>query len=302
MITSAQKFRNSTNMLILKRVKDLQQIIADSKKKGQTIGFVPTMGALHQGHLSLIKRSKKGTDLTLCSIFVNPTQFNDKEDLIKYPRTTEADIRLLSSTDCDILFIPEVEEVYPKGLSTELELNFAQMAEVMEGEFRPGHFDGMAQVVNRLLDIVLPHELFMGQKDFQQMSIVRSMLLQLNRPIKLVSCPIIREEHGLAMSSRNRRLSDKIRADAAIIFQTLKWLKSEVTDSQQLDGLKAKAMSKLSIEPFKAEYVEICDGESLQPIESTKGHEFIVCCLAVWVEGVRLIDNMVLRGDHLINE
>jgi len=288
-------------MLIFKRVQDLQQYIADSKSKSKKIGFVPTMGALHQGHLSLIKRSKKSTDLTVCSIFVNPTQFNDEEDLKKYPRTTEADIRLLSSVDCDILFIPEVSEVYPPGLSTELSLNFSKMAEVMEGKFRPGHFDGMAQVVNRLLDIVLPDELFMGQKDFQQMSIVRSMLLQLERPIKLVSCAIIREDHGLAMSSRNRRLSAATRAQANVIFQTLKWMKSEINDASDLSNLKEEAMAKLSIAPFKAEYVQICDGNTLQPIESTKAHEFVVCCLAVWVENVRLIDNLVLKGDHLLN-
>ncbi len=288
-------------MLIFKRVKDLQLYIADSKKKGLSVGFVPTMGALHQGHLSLINRSKKSTDLTVCSIFVNPTQFNDKEDLKKYPRTTEADIRLLSSEECDILFIPEVEEVYPPGLSTELDINFSKMAQVMEGEFRPGHFDGMAQVVNRLLDIVLPNELFMGQKDFQQMSIVRSMLLQLKRPIKLISCAIIREDHGLAMSSRNRRLSEKVRNNASVIFNTLKWMKSKIEDEADLKKLKSIAMEKLSVEPFKAEYVEICDGDTLQPITTMAGHEFVVCCLAVWVEKVRLIDNLVLKGDHLLN-
>jgi len=288
-------------MLIFKRVKDLQQYIAESKKGGNSIGFVPTMGALHQGHLSLIKRSKANTDLTVCSIFVNPTQFNDAEDLKKYPRTTEADIRLLSSVECDILFIPEVEEVYPSGLSTDLDLDFSKMAEVMEGEFRPGHFDGMAQVVNRLLDIVLPDELFMGQKDFQQMSIVRSMLLQLRRPIKLVSCAIIREDHGLAMSSRNRRLSKEARSAAKVIINTLKWMKSEVNDLSDLESLKKAAMEKLSVAPFKAEYVEVCDGNTLQAIRTMEGHEFVVCCLAVWVEEVRLIDNLVLKGDHLLN-
>jgi len=289
-------------MLIFKRVQDLQSHIEKCKSSGKSIGFVPTMGALHQGHLSLILRSKRSTEVTVCSIFVNPTQFNDKEDLKKYPRTTESDIRLLSSVECDILFIPEVDEVYPPGLSTELKLNFSEMASVMEGEFRPGHFDGMAQVVNRLLDIVLPDELFMGQKDFQQMSIVRSMLMQLNRPIKLVSCPIIREDHGLAMSSRNRRLSEQVRSKAKIIFETLTWLKSLINNNADTASLKKEAMLRLSEDPFKAEYVEICDGNTLQPIESIDKHEFIVCCLAVWVENVRLIDNLVLKGDHLLNE
>ncbi len=287
-------------MLIFKKVADLQSHIAKQKKAGLSIGFVPTMGALHHGHLSLVQRSKHQTNSTVCSIFVNPTQFNDIKDLEKYPRTTEADIALLSSVDCDILFLPPVEEIYPPGLDTSLDLDFSVMAAVMEGEFRPGHFDGMAQVVNRLLEIVLPDQLFMGQKDFQQMSIVRSMLNQLKKPIKLVSCPIIREENGLAMSSRNRRLSAETKANAGVIFETLGLVKEKV-DKMSVEELIAFGLKRLRQDPFEAEYVAICDGFTLQEVKNIEDHDFVVVFTAVWVEKVRLIDNLVLKGKTYLN-
>ena len=287
-------------MLIFKKVVDLQSFLAEKRRQGNIIGFVPTMGALHQGHLSLVKRAKEQSDLAVVSIFVNPTQFNDVKDLEKYPRTTEADISLLISADCDILFLPEVEEVYPKGLNTTLNLDFGPMETVMEGEFRPGHFDGMAQVVNRLLDIVLPDRLFMGQKDFQQMSIVMKMLKMLKRPIELIGCPIIREPHGLAMSSRNRRLSQDTREKASIIIDTLRWVQSNFSESAKIEDLKQEAFKRLSEEPFKAEYVAIGDGFTLQPVNELNDHEFVVIFTAVWVENVRLIDNLVLKGAHFL--
>ena len=192
-------------MYIETTVHGLQERLSTYRKEGKTIGFTPTMGALHMGHISLVEISKQKCDITICCIFVNPTQFNEKTDLDKYPKTYDSDVEKLSNANVDILFFPSVSEVYPEGLKTEVELDFSALENVMEGEFRPGHFKGMAQVVKRLIDIVIPHKLFMGQKDFQQAAIVQYMLKELKMPIELCVCPIIREEHGLAMSSRNTR-------------------------------------------------------------------------------------------------
>ncbi len=281
-------------MFLFKKVKDLQQHLETVRNNGGIIGFVPTMGALHEGHLSLIQQANDHTDCAVASIFVNPTQFNDVSDLDKYPRTTSADIEMLSSADNNILFLPPVNEVYPKGLETKLSLDFGNLATVMEGEFRPGHFDGMAQVVNRLLDIVQPHQLFMGQKDFQQLTIVRSMLRQLNSSIELKMCPIIREEDGLAMSSRNRRLPEDHRKKAILLSQTLQMAR-QMMDSRSPDEVTKFAMEKLDAPDFKPEYFSIVDGITLQPVKRFEDSEFIVACTAVWLGEVRLIDNLVFK-------
>jgi len=281
-------------MLLFKTVNDLQHYLQQFRKKKQTIGFVPTMGALHQGHLSLIKKAKSESDIVVCSIFVNPTQFNDASDLDKYPRTAANDINLLTSKDTDVLFMPPVEEVYPPGLDTTLELDFGDLANVMEGKFRPGHFDGMAQVVKRLLDIVQPNHLYMGQKDFQQLTIVRSMLTQLKMNVKLVMCPIIREKDGLAMSSRNVRLTPKHRKLAIKLSKTLKEAKKLIGKKTPTE-IKSFAMEKLSISEFKPEYFDIVDGITLQDLDDFEGTEFAVACTAVWVGEVRLIDNLILK-------
>ncbi len=282
-------------MILFKKVEQLQTYIAAQKEKKQKVGFVPTMGALHNGHLSLIQQAKAENDLVVCSIFVNPTQFNDASDLEKYPRTAAKDIQLLTSVSCDVLFMPPVEEVYPKGLDTTLELDFGDLATVMEGKFRPGHFDGMAQVVNRLLNIVLPHNLYMGQKDFQQLTIVRSMLRQLDSEINLVMCPIVREEDGLAMSSRNVRLTPEHRKLALVLSQTLKKAK-ELIDKKTPEEIQKWAMEELAIADFKPEYFDIIDGITLQAVDDFQGTDFAVACTAVWVGEVRLIDNMVLKS------
>jgi len=287
-------------MLIFKHVADLQSFLAEKRENKKSIGFVPTMGALHNGHISLVERAKEQVDVVVTSIFVNPTQFDDTKDLEKYPRTTASDIELLTEAACDILFLPDVSEVYPEGLDTSIDLDFGTMDDVMEGEFRPGHFDGMAQVVHRLLDIVKPDKLFMGQKDFQQMSIVMKMLDLLKLPIKLIGCPIIREPQGLAMSSRNRRLSPDTRMAAGIIIETLRWLKANLNQIEDIKALKAEAIKKLSVPPFKAEYVEISDGFTLLPVNDLSAHKFVVVFTAVWVENVRLIDNLVLKGENFL--
>ncbi len=283
-------------MLLFKKVAELQQYLQKVSNEGKTIGFVPTMGALHQGHLSLVNRAKSEASCTVVSIFVNPTQFNDKKDLKKYPRTLGNDIEMLSSVQTNVLFAPSVEEVYPEGLDTSLDLDFGQLVTVMEGAFRPGHFDGMAQVVHRLLDIVQPNKLFMGQKDFQQLTIVRSMLKQLNHKTELVVCPIIREADGLAMSSRNRRLTPVYREKAVLLSQILSKVKSNI-HSRTPENMAKMAMKTLTEAGFKPEYFDIVDGVTLQSIKQFSDSDFVVALTAAWAGEIRLIDNMILKEE-----
>lgn len=252
------------------------------------------MGALHEGHLELVRLAKGAGDVAVASIFVNPTQFNDLKDLEKYPRTPERDIELLVSAGCDALFMPSVEEVYPPGVDLTIRLDFGQLEKVMEGVFRPGHFVGMATVVNRLLDIVQPDYLYMGQKDFQQLSVVRDMLRQLHSPIQLVMCATVRESDGLAMSSRNMRLTPEMRAVAPVIYQTLQWAKTQLPHQSAAD-IQAEAMQRLTAAGLKPEYFDLVDGISLLPVDAWDGSDFIVACTAAFAGEVRLIDNMILK-------
>lgn len=283
-------------MILFKKEKDLKAFFKRKKTEEPncTFGFVPTMGALHNGHLSLIKRSISENNYTVCSIFVNPTQFNEKSDLDKYPRTIEKDMALLEEVGTSILFWPSASEVYPPGLKTKLSISFEGLENVMEGYFRPGHFNGMAQVVKRLLDMVEPDRLYMGQKDFQQVAIVRNMIDQLSIPIELVMCPIIREKDGLAMSSRNVRLPKKHRTQVPILHKTLKAVARKIKKQKDIPALKEWATKQLSLPDFKPEYFEIADGRTLEPVSDVKESNYIVACLAVWVGEVRLIDNMIL--------
>lgn len=281
-------------MLIFKKVADLQGWLNNERTSGRSIGFAPTMGALHDGHLDLVRMAKRECDRAVVSIFVNPTQFNDSKDLEKYPRTPENDVALLLTVDCDALFMPPVDEVYPPGRDFTIQLDFRQLDKVMEGVFRPGHFEGMATVVNRLLDIVLPHRLYMGQKDFQQLSIVRDMLRQLNSNIELVMCPTRREADGLAMSSRNMRLTPDMRAAAPAIHQTLQWAK-EAFQTLPAASVQAQAMEKLTAAGLKPEYFDIVDGISLLPVPKWADSDFIVACVAAFAGDVRLIDNLVFK-------
>lgn len=284
-------------MLLFKKVKDLQEYLRKERNKDNTIGFVPTMGALHNGHLSLFRRCQERTDISVASIFVNPTQFNEKEDLVKYPRTPGADIDQLTNVGCHVLFMPPVAEVYPDNAIQEpLNLDFGYLAEPMEGANRPGHFQGMAQVVHRLLEIVQPDGLFMGQKDYQQFAIVKNMLSQLDLPIDLRMCPIVREADGLAMSSRNRRLSTEQRRLAPNIYRTLMVAKEKV-GQQTPEQVKKEAMKMLQIPGMDPEYFEIVDGVSLQEISTFDEAEIVVACTAIRVGEIRLIDNMVLKSN-----
>ena len=273
---------------------ELQNLIIDFKKQGKSIGFAPTMGALHEGHLSLIAKAKSECDISVCSIFVNPTQFNDPKDLEKYPRTEEKDSKMLLSAGNDILFMPSVNEIYPPDLDLKNTIDFGEMAHVMEGAFRPGHFDGMAQVVKRLLDIVQPNRLFMGQKDFQQISIVQNMLFQLKSDIQLIMCETMRENDGLAMSSRNIRLTPEHRKKAPLIYKTLLKAK-KMSAKKSPEDIKKWAISQFLSPDFKPEYFDIVDGKTLQSITNFETTGFVVACVATWLGEVRLIDNVVFK-------
>ena len=282
-------------MLLFKRISQLQKYLESQRSSGQSIGFAPTMGALHSGHISLISEAKKRGDLTVCSIFVNPTQFNDPKDLEKYPRTIDSDIELLQQAQTDVLFLPEVGDIYPNGMATDnAAFDFGDLARVMEGVMRPGHFAGMAQVVNLLLEAVGPDTLYMGQKDFQQVAIVRRMLLLQQSAIELVMCATVREQSGLAMSSRNSRLSPEERVIAAKISHILAAAATQI-DTHTPEQVQAKAIKSIEDEPaFRLEYFEVVDAITLQSIESWHQTDYAVACVALWVAGVRLIDNMIL--------
>ncbi|MBL7804945.1 MAG: pantoate--beta-alanine ligase [Saprospiraceae bacterium] len=282
-------------MILFKTVSDYRAWHAEQRRAGRNIGFAPTMGALHEGHLELLHMAQRAGDVPVASIFVNPTQFNDPKDLEKYPRTPGRDMELLLSAGCEALFMPEVNEVYPPGQDLTLHLDFGQLDKVMEGAFRPGHFAGMATVVNRLINIIGPQRLYMGQKDFQQLTIVRDMLRQLQSPVELVMCPTVREPDGLAMSSRNMRLSPEMRQIAPVIYQILLEAKAAF-QHRPAAQVQAHAMAALSAAGLKPEYFELAEGYTLQPVGQWSDAEFVVACTAAWAGEVRLIDNLVLKA------
>jgi len=274
-------------------VKALQERIQTHKKEGKTIGFTPTLGALHNGHASLFSKSIKENDISVCSIFVNPTQFNVKADLEKYPRTIKSDTKILENVGCDILFLPTVAEVYPNGTKKPVKVDLGGIDKLLEGAFRPGHFDGVVQVVYRLLDIVQADQLYMGQKDFQQFFIIGKMISKLKLKTKLVVCPIKREKDGLAMSSRNLRLTKRNRKRAKIVHETLQFAKAKYSQYKPSE-LSNFAENKLNIDGFKMEYFKFIDGKTLKELKSFKGKKYIVAITAVWAGDIRLIDNMIL--------
>lgn len=274
------------------QIDDLKANLLQLRNKNLTIGFVPTMGALHQGHVSLIQQAKKECDIVVCSIFVNPTQFNDKSDLEKYPRTLDADIVLLENALCDVLFTPSAEEMYPEPDNRVFD--FERLDKVMEGAHRAGHFNGVAQVVSKLFDIVQPHKAYFGQKDFQQLAIVKALVKKLNIGVEIIGCPIIRETDGLAMSSRNVRLSAEERKTAPVIFQTLSKVK-ELSKKYTVRELKTFVEKEISQNTLLSlDYFEIVDAISLQPIDNITEANEVVACIAVKLGNVRLIDNIIL--------
>ena len=282
-------------MKIITTNKSLIQELAEERNKKMTIGFVPTMGALHKGHLSLVEASLKvPNQVTVVSVFVNPTQFNVKADLDKYPRTIESDSKLLRENGCDILYAPSVKEVYPENLELKSNFRFNGLDEILEGEFRPGHFNGVAMVVNRLLDIVQPDNLYMGQKDLQQTLIVRSMLDQTSHTTSLHVCPIIREPSGLAMSSRNQRLTTEMRLNAGVLYHCLKYSKRGIGQIPVID-LKRRIFDRIVKSGLRPEYFEIVDRNSLEIVGSNIENTKLVAMVTALAGDIRLIDNEFLN-------
>lgn len=282
-------------MKILKTSKELVELLASLKKSNSNIGFVPTMGALHAGHISLLERAIQENDTVICSIFVNPTQFNDPKDLEKYPRPIEQDIALLTKAGCHILFMPEVSDIYAD--ETEWTHSFGELETVWEGAMRPGHFKGVGQIVYKLFSIVNPTNAYFGQKDFQQTLIIKKLISDFNLSINLHVCPIIREENGLAMSSRNIRLSAEDRANSGKIFEALNFTKEQICAGQRnLSVLKEKAKVILSAVPnLQIEYVDIVNPENLNIVTEINENDKLLMIIAVKLAGTRLIDNMYVK-------
>jgi pantoate--beta-alanine ligase len=273
-------------------VSGLQKNLNHIWSTGKSIGFVPTMGALHQGHLSLIEEAVKENDLTVCSIYVNPVQFNNQDDLKNYPREIESDIAKLQSAGCDLLFNPTDQEVFPEPVSETFD--FGNLDKVMEGKFRPGHFNGVAIVVRRLFEIVKPTRAYFGLKDYQQLLIIHKMTRDAGLPVEIVPCPIIREENGLAMSSRNQRLSHSERKQAGLIYDTLQMVKIRSGFSTIRETIFYVEQQFKRKRNLKLEYFEIVDMYTLKPLQTWSESNTVIACIAVWVGKVRLIDNMIL--------
>ena len=278
-------------MITLYTIKDLQKAVSISKNEEKTIGFVPTMGALHQGHISLVKKCCEQNDVCIVSIFVNPTQFNNPTDLEKYPRTIEEDTKILKEAGADIVFVPSVQEIHPEP--DNCQFDFGLLDKVMEGKFRPGHFNGVVQVVSRLFDIVKPDRAYFGEKDFQQLAIIRQMVRQLNIPVEIVPMPIRREDSGLAMSSRNQRLTGDQKTEAVNIYRILSDSKA-LYNQKTVDEVRIWVVESINKIPFlEVEYFEIVDGNTLQQIVDWKDTDYAVGCITVFCGEVRLIDNII---------
>ena len=279
-------------MYIFKHKLDLQSFILTQKQAGKTVGFVPTMGALHQGHTALVKRSNTENSLTVGSIFVNPTQFNNPGDLAKYPRTIDTDIEKLIEADCTALFLPEVDEMYDEVISGEFD--FGYVGTVYEGEHRPGHFSGVATIVKKFFEIITPTNAYFGKKDYQQWLIVTDMAKKLNTGINVVGCPTIREDDGLAMSSRNLRLSEEERAVASKIPKALFYLKDAVGKTNFNEAVDNARKSLISDDLIELEYLDVVDSKTLLPLNSWDSVNGITAITALKVGEIRLIDNLQL--------
>lgn len=275
-------------MIVLHQRAEIESYMLDLKKRSSSIGFVPTMGALHAGHMSLVSKSLEQNDYTVVSIFVNPTQFNNSNDLETYPRTLTADLAMLEAAGCDVVFVPEVHEIYPEGTDVQESYDFGSLEMVMEGVHRPGHFKGVANVVHRLFKMVMPTRAYFGLKDYQQLAIIKALVAQYSLPIEIIPCEIVREPDGLAMSSRNVRLLPEQRKHAVSISQALFSAKSQ---EKSVEETKKSVINTIKSVPLLLlEYFEIVDGTTLQPIRQWSESKNPVGCIAVHVGTVRLID------------
>ena len=277
-------------MKLVHTIQELRAELDIQRKAGKKIGLVPTMGALHEGHASLVRRAVAENEIVVVSDFVNPTQFNDKNDLLKYPRTLEADCELLEKEGAAYVFAPSVEEVYPEPDTRQF--SYAPLDTVMEGKYRPGHFNGVCQIVSKLFMMVEPDKAYFGEKDFQQLAIIREMVKQMNFPLEIVGCPIVREADGLALSSRNARLSEKERRQALNISKTLFASKEYATSHTVEETQKFVEDSIAASEGLELEYFELVDGTTLQKISTWDETDYAVGCITVYCGEVRLIDNI----------
>jgi len=280
-------------MLIFHHIADIRNYLNQKNSAGMNIGFVPTMGALHDGHLSLIQQSRKQTQLTVSSIFINPTQFNDPGDFAKYPVTIERDIELLIKAGCDVLFLPSANEIYPNGTAHLPHYDLGYLETVLEGKYRPGHFQGVCQVVHRLLEIVQPNELFLGQKDFQQCMVLKKLIKLTGLPISIQIIPTLRENDGLAMSSRNMRLTASERMTATAIYRSLLFMKEQLKPGHVLQ-LKEQVTDELTKGGFRVDYAELAKADTLELVNEWNGQDKLVALIAAYLNEVRLIDNMIL--------
>lgn len=283
-------------MILFKKAGALSEWLDAQRKKGHRIGFAPTMGALHQGHISLIDQSKKDNPLTVSSIFVNPAQFNDPKDFEKYPITIERDIAMLEAAGCNVIFLPSVTEMYPDGIKASRHYDLGFLETRLEGEFRPGHFQGVCMVVHRLLEIVQPDNLYLGQKDYQQCMVITRLveLIGMKNQVTVNVCPTLRESDGLAMSSRNMRLNKEERKAAPAIYQSMIYIKEHLVRGNSTEiMIKAKAM--LAGAGFRTDYLELADATTLLPVTEWDGEQKLVVLAAAFLNEVRLIDNLLVN-------
>lgn len=281
-------------MILIKKTAHLTALLLGQRNLQLQVGFVPTMGALHAGHLSLLNASKQANQFTVASIFVNPAQFNDKKDFEKYPVTIEKDIELLVAAGCDALFLPSVQEMYPQGWEQLQPYALGYLDTLLEGQHRPGHFQGVCRVMNRLMELVQPNNLYMGQKDYQQCMVVSRLLSIVQSAAQLHTCPTLREPDGLAMSSRNTRLSTDERKNAVAIYHTLLFLKNNIQPGST-EALIKSGENMLKQNNFRIDYVAIAGAETLAPVTHWNGQQQIVALIAAFQNDVRLIDNMLLH-------
>jgi len=281
------------NMKIFKEIAEIKSFLSEIKGRGMTVGLVATMGALHKGHMSLIESSKSLNDVTITSIYVNPTQFNNPLDLQKYPRTMDQDLKMLEGVGCDVVFSPTDREMYEE--TPLLKFDFGHLDKVMEGAFRPGHFSGVALVVAKLFGIIEPHRAYFGQKDWQQVTIIKRMVAELKFNLEVLTVPIVRDSNGLAMSSRNLRLSSNQSAEATVLYQSMQMARKRLKSGEPVESVK-KAVAALfdSRAEMKLEYFELTDSKNLTSVERVNNSTELIICIAGYAGDVRLIDNMFL--------
>ncbi len=282
-------------MILFKKTVDIQNYLELKRRKSLSIGFVPTMGALHEGHASLMRLSKAANEITVVSIFVNPLQFNDKTDYQKYPVTIEKDLLVLSRLDVDVVFLPGEKDIFPNGESTSKAYDLGRLETILEGSSRPGHFQGVARVMDILLHIISPTNLYLGQKDFQQVRVIQRLIDLENLPGKIIEAPLIREGNGLAMSSRNERLDASARKTASLLFEGLQYIQKNA-EVQSFDTLKNSVISKLKQAGFLIDYIVLADRDTLEILNDFDNTKRMILLAAVFLEGIRLIDNLRLAN------